>query len=184
MVVLAAGFIALTLIGLRMARYCYAAPLEPAVALPYVPHTDRRELGRKEKEGKKGKSKHGKSNSNSNSKSESESDAYTTAATFPRLQQRHVVLSGAQVKQRVVIVGDVHGCQEELVRLLEKCKVDANTTVIIVGDLVNKGPYSAEVVAYVRKNAILSVRGNHDEALLKDIHGGGDKYDYSKNLTE
>lgn len=81
-----------------------------------------------------------------------------------------------------MIVGDVHGCHEELLQLLDKCGADANTTVILVGDLVNKGPFSAEVVSYARKNGVLSVRGNHDEALLKDIHRGGNAYSYAKNL--
>lgn len=108
----------------------------------------------------------------------------TTAVTFPLLKERHVTLSGAQIKPRVVLVGDVHGCYEELLELLKKCNVDDNTSVIIVGDLVNKGPYSAEVVAYARKKGIWAVRGNHDEALLKDIHCKGGKYEYAKNLSK
>lgn len=119
----------------------------------------------------------------SNKKSKKGPKEATTEQTFPLLKQRHLVLSGSDIKSRVVIVGDVHGCFDELRRLLEQCKVDENTTVILVGDLVNKGPYSAEVVAYARKNGILSVRGNHDEALLKDIHAGGNKYDYARNLS-
>ncbi|CAM9123582.1 unnamed protein product, partial [Ectocarpus fasciculatus] len=107
----------------------------------------------------------------------------TTEQTFPLLQHRHVTLMAPQIKPRVVIVGDVHGCYDELRRLLDKCRAGADTTVILVGDLVNKGPYSAEVVAYARQNGILSVRGNHDEALLKDIHRGGDIYDYANNLS-
>lgn len=39
--------------------------------------------------------------------------------------------------------------------------------VVLVGDLVNKGPRSAEVVAYARECGFASVRGNHDVEALK-----------------
>lgn len=103
--------------------------------------------------------------------------------TFPLLKKKHIILTGYELKARVVIIGDIHGCFEELVELLNRCSVDENTNVILVGDLVNKGPYSAEVVAFARRNKFLSVRGNHDEAALKDLHARGNKYDYVKNLS-
>lgn len=45
---------------------------------------------------------------------------------------------------------DVHGCLEELRDLLKECQYDSEKDrVVIVGDLVNKGPMSAELVRYV-----------------------------------
>ncbi len=106
---------------------------------------------------------------------------------FPLLRQRHITLEGKDLKKKIVIIGDVHGCVDELRLLLDKCKVDADSTVIFVGDLVNKGPYSAEVVSLARQMGAYSVRGNHDEALLKELHSKGKnskKYDYINRLTQ
>ena len=79
--------------------------------------------------------------------------------------QVHAVL--ANPKERVILVGDVHGCLDELNDLLDACSFDATTdTVILVGDLVNKGPKSAGVVAAARERGFLGVRGNHDDKCL------------------
>ena len=69
----------------------------------------------------------------------------------------------------LLIVGDVHGCVDELKELIETNFINSeNTCVIFVGDLVNKGPKSPEVVEYVKKNSWYSVRGNHDEISMKE----------------
>ena len=84
---------------------------------------------------------------------------------------KHVVLNRADLKPHVCIIGDVHGCLEELKDLLDKVFVANDkdqTTVIFAGDLVNKGPFSAEVVQYVRTmENTHCVRGNHDDYVVK-----------------
>lgn len=70
-------------------------------------------------------------------------------------------------KERVIIVGDVHGCLDELHALLGACGYsEERDTVILVGDLVNKGPKSPGVVAAARASGFLAVRGNHDDSCL------------------
>lgn len=47
---------------------------------------------------------------------------------------------------RLIIIGDVHGCVRELRDLLDEADyVEGNDTVVLVGDLVDKGPYPLEV---------------------------------------
>lgn len=47
---------------------------------------------------------------------------------------------------RVIIIGDIHGCYDEFIELLEKVEYDKKTdNLVLVGDLVNKGPYSHKV---------------------------------------
>ena len=46
---------------------------------------------------------------------------------------------------RIIIIGDVHGCLDELETLLSTAKYGEGDVVIMVGDLVNKGPNSAQV---------------------------------------
>jgi protein phosphatase len=84
------------------------------------------------------------------------------------------------------IIGDVHGCFDELVLLLEKMGyvVDAGAfqveppagrKAIFVGDLVDRGPKIPEVLKLVMKmveagNA-LCVPGNHDGKLMRALNG-------------
>lgn len=68
---------------------------------------------------------------------------------------------------RVVVVGDVHGCLDELRALLAHVGFrGAADVLVLVGDLVGKGPKSAEVVRFAREAGALCVRGNHDDAAL------------------
>lgn len=86
-----------------------------------------------------------------------------TGTRMPKVVHR--VLSRADLKERVLVVGDVHGCLDELKALLEKTNYNKHTdSVVLVGDLVNKGPKSAETVKYVREQGFWSVAGNHDNA--------------------
>lgn len=68
---------------------------------------------------------------------------------------------------RVIIVGDVHGCAEQLEALLQKVHFDVQSDqLVMVGDLVNKGPDSVGVVRVCQKYKAVGVVGNHDVTLL------------------
>lgn len=76
--------------------------------------------------------------------------------------------------QKVLFVGDVHGCCDELTELLERCVVDKekeDILIVFVGDLVNKGPKNVETLRLVRNlgKMAYSVRGNHEEAVLSRL---------------
>lgn len=71
------------------------------------------------------------------------------------------------------VVGDVHGCGEALHALLEQCGFDADRDRLwLVGDLVNRGPRSLEVLRWARRTAermverMVAVLGNHDLHLV------------------
>ena len=77
-------------------------------------------------------------------------------------EQPHVILTNLQ-KERYIILGDVHGCYDEMRLLLNKCEYNnKKDQLIFVGDLVNKGPKSKQVVEYALKQDALMVLGNHD----------------------
>ena len=91
------------------------------------------------------------------------------------------------------IIGDVHGCYDELVELLKKLnyKIDSvnydgknygfnvshpeNRTAVFLGDLVDRGPASPQVLklvmSMVQNGSALCVPGNHDMKLHKKLNG-------------
>ena len=66
------------------------------------------------------------------------------------------------------IIGDVHGCFDQFIRLLKKINYDKQKDqIILTGDLVNRGPKSLDVLNYcLADKNITTVLGNHDLYLL------------------
>jgi hypothetical protein len=79
---------------------------------------------------------------------------------------------------RTVVVGDIHGCYEELLALVERVGLGESDRLISVGDLVTKGKQSREVLdLFMRDPRFTSVIGNHDRALLEYWKGTRRKKD-------
>eukprot|EP00581_Thalassiosira_minuscula_P003440 CAMPEP_0183743746 /NCGR_PEP_ID=MMETSP0737-20130205/65376_1 /TAXON_ID=385413 /ORGANISM="Thalassiosira miniscula, Strain CCMP1093" /LENGTH=450 /DNA_ID=CAMNT_0025979375 /DNA_START=239 /DNA_END=1591 /DNA_ORIENTATION=+ len=96
---------------------------------------------------------------------------------------------------RILVVGDVHGCLDELISLVRTATTEHNcgkpfAAIVLVGDLCNKGPSSAQVVEYVRNQPRwFAVRGNHDDRALAAALGdpaccSKPKYQWVKALSE
>jgi len=62
------------------------------------------------------------------------------------------------------VIGDVHGYYDKLMRLV--AKLPKNAALAFVGDLIDRGPDSAKVVAFVREGGHICVRGNHEEFMI------------------
>ena len=84
--------------------------------------------------------------------------------------------------ERCYAIGDVHGCRDELDALLamidaqEQTREPAATTLVFLGDLVDRGPASAQVVRRVRELAadrgnVRCLLGNHEEVFLQSLDG-------------
>jgi bis(5'-nucleosyl)-tetraphosphatase (symmetrical) len=72
------------------------------------------------------------------------------------------------------MIGDVQGCDEALGRLLEKIAFSpSRDTLYLLGDLVNRGPASLQVLRRLVAlgNSAHSLLGNHDLHLLATAHG-------------
>lgn len=78
------------------------------------------------------------------------------------------------------VIGDVHGCIQQLSTLMQMIEADAehaeaeaeDTTLIFVGDYIDRGPNSAGVLRFlhemhkVNREQVVCLRGNHEEMLL------------------
>jgi hypothetical protein len=67
---------------------------------------------------------------------------------------------------RTLVIGDIHGCYDELRELLDRAALTADDRVVAVGDLVVKGEKNREVLdLFMSDPRFSSVQGNHDRAL-------------------
>jgi len=74
-------------------------------------------------------------------------------------------------KQRTLVISDIHGCLRPFEALLARCGYEPEQDqLILLGDFVDKGPQSKEVVdkvrQMVRREGVIALRGNHDQRLL------------------
>ena len=74
-----------------------------------------------------------------------------------------------------IAVGDIQGCFDEFLAVLEKAQFDPSKDELwIVGDIVNRGPKSLDALRwlYRMRDCVVAVLGNHDLHLLAIAFGG------------
>ena len=83
---------------------------------------------------------------------------------------------------RVYAIGDVHGRVDLVDELLDRIELDrqsrgrAKTVIVFLGDLIDRGPTSAQVIERLRTYAPPGARlvfliGNHEEVLIRLLRG-------------
>lgn len=80
--------------------------------------------------------------------------------------------------RRTVIIGDIHGCFDELLELLQEVNLRPDDLLVSVGDLVDRGPAPGEVVRFFRErpNSVV-VMGNHERKHVRGI------FSYAQEIT-
>lgn len=85
----------------------------------------------------------------------------------------------ANVDGRDFIIGDLHGCFDELINLLNFVKFNKNKDRLFsTGDLIDRGPKSKECMELLNTNWFFPILGNHEDLLinkLKLIEDGEDQ---------
>lgn len=81
--------------------------------------------------------------------------------------------------QRVYAIGDIHGrldLFEQLIAAIERddaARGPAETTVVLLGDLIDRGPDSAGVIdaarAWASRRRVRTIAGNHEEMLVRSF---------------
>lgn len=74
------------------------------------------------------------------------------------------------INGRDLIIGDLHGCYDRLMRLLDVFNLDATVDrVISVGDLIDRGPDGKKCLLLLDEDWFYGVRGNHEAMMLDTL---------------
>jgi serine/threonine protein phosphatase 1 len=80
---------------------------------------------------------------------------------------------------RTLIIGDIHGCYDELRELFDVAALASDDLVVSVGDLVDRGPDPGAVVRWFRARAGATVlMGNHERKHVRAT------FSYSQEITK
>lgn len=85
-------------------------------------------------------------------------------------------------KGRDFVVGDIHGCFAKLSVALQEIEFDpANDRLFSVGDLVDRGPASAECADWLAYPWFVACRGNHEAMAMNFAVGHNHAFQYERN---
>lgn len=72
--------------------------------------------------------------------------------------------------QRLIAVGDIHGCADELQTLLNQIRPVASDTFVFLGDYIDRGPASRKVIDVIielgLKCTVIPLKGNHESMFI------------------
>lgn len=79
------------------------------------------------------------------------------------------------MSERLIAIGDVHGCHTALRRLLAAVAPQRSDTLVLLGDYVDRGPDSRGVLDLLvdlkRRTNVVALLGNHEEMMLSVLAG-------------
>jgi len=75
------------------------------------------------------------------------------------------------MSKREIVVGDVHGCYDELRNLLSAAKWTPDDDLYFIGDIVDRGQQNVEVIEFCRDFATGICKGNHERKHILSYEG-------------
>ena len=72
------------------------------------------------------------------------------------------------MSEQIYIIGDVHGCFNTLLELIKQFPKKEKSQICFVGDVVDRGLFSCDVVELIIQNGYKMVMGNHERRLLNN----------------
>ena len=88
---------------------------------------------------------------------------------------------------RKIVIGDVQGCFDELMKLLDKLDFNSSSDqLVFLGDIVGRGPNSLEVIEYLcsMEHCVVVTLGNHDLHLLAMTIAGISNFENDEPLNK
>ena len=85
------------------------------------------------------------------------------------------------MKERIFAIGDIHGDFNALKSLVTNLNLQKNDTLVFLGDVIDKGPASKEVLEYLceldKKYSCIFIKGNHEDALIRILNNPQDSHE-------
>lgn len=71
------------------------------------------------------------------------------------------------------VVGDIHGCYDDFMKLLSRPEIDKRDRIILIGDIIDRGPDSYKMICWAMKHISQTGRyqmicGNHEDNIIRD----------------
>jgi serine/threonine protein phosphatase 1 len=88
--------------------------------------------------------------------------------------------------ERIFAIGDIHGCLDKLISLMGIIDLDPQRdTLVFIGDYIDRGPQSKEVVDYLidlagQQSRVIFLKGNHEQ-MLELYLSGSDRLSFLAN---
>ena len=76
-------------------------------------------------------------------------------------------MSALKFNDQIYLIGDVHGCYKTLCALMDRLPRGADSKICFVGDLIDRGEVSFDVVQLAMQRGYAAVMGNHEYRLLQ-----------------
>ena len=69
------------------------------------------------------------------------------------------------------VMSDIHGCYDELMKMLEKIQFSSDDTLIIAGDYMDRGSQSLEMLDWIldTPDNVILIKGNHDVGFVEYV---------------
>lgn len=79
--------------------------------------------------------------------------------------------------ERLIAIGDIHGCLNTLKKLIAKIEYNKDTdTLVFLGDYIDRGPFSRQTVEYIRnlqkevgEERCICLLGNHEDMAIRAV---------------
>lgn len=94
----------------------------------------------------------------------------------PKVEGPAVQSLGRNERGRDLVVGDIHGQRATFERLLEMVNYDpqGGDRILLLGDVIDRGPDSAGMLEWLRRDGVTCIRGNHEQLMLDTLEGNKD----------
>ena len=76
--------------------------------------------------------------------------------------------------QKAWVIGDIHGCFNQFMEVIQSPQIAQDDIVILVGDIIDRGPDSVKMLNWAMDNVncggkYLMIRGNHEQNIIEDL---------------